>query len=124
MDVGAFAYVSGRATPDRLMGRGERRAAPARECLMSGLVVFQPLIGWDMVSACDPRFVVAGVHVPPIASADPSLYSGLHETRLASGYALFTLFTLHMLAVLVHVLVLRYGLLARMALWRTARKDE
>ncbi|MGW2134234.1 hypothetical protein [Streptomyces coelicoflavus] len=91
---------------------------------MYGLMVSQALVGWDMVSASDTPFVVAGVHVPPIAPADPWLYSGLHETYLVFGYALFILFTLHMLAVLDHVLVLRYGLRARMDLWRTSRKDE
>ncbi|WP_217167696.1 cytochrome b [Streptomyces sp. AC512_CC834] len=113
-----------RAPPHpRSMGRGERRAALASECLMYGLMVSQPLVGWAMVSASDTPFVVAGVHIPPIAPADPSLYSGLHETHLVLGYALFILFTLHMLAVLVHALVLRDGLLGRMALWRTSRKS-
>ncbi|MFJ3363644.1 cytochrome b [Streptomyces anthocyanicus] len=106
----------------RSMGTGERRAALASECLMYGLMVSQPLVGWAMVSASDTPFVVGGVHLPPIAPADPSLYSALHQAHLVLGYALFILFTLHMLAVLVHVLVLRDGLFGRMALWRTSRR--
>ncbi|WP_399896344.1 cytochrome b [Streptomyces sp. BBFR51] len=113
-----------RAPPHpRSMGTGERRAALASECLMYGLMVSQPLVGWAMVSASDTPFTVLGVRVPPIAPADPGVYSALHETHLVFGYALFILFTLHMLAVLVHVLVLRDGLLGRMALWRTSRKE-
>ncbi|NHI11973.1 cytochrome b561 [Streptomyces sp. KO7888] len=113
-----------RAPPHpRSMGTGERRAALASECLMYGLMVSQPLVGWAMVSASDTPFTVLGVRVPPIAPADPGVYSALHETHLVLGYALFILFTLHMLAVLVHVLVLRDGLLGRMALWRTSRQE-
>ncbi|MFF0516790.1 cytochrome b [Streptomyces sp. NPDC004250] len=113
-----------RAPPHpRSMGPGERRAALASEYLMYGLMVSQPLVGWAMVSASDTPFTVLGVRVPPIATANPGVYSALHETHLVLGYALFILFTLHMLAVLVHVFVLRDGLLSRMALWRTSRQE-
>ncbi|MGW4102709.1 cytochrome b [Streptomyces sp. NPDC004976] len=114
-----------RAPPHpRSMGPNERRAALASESLMYGLMVSQPLVGWAMVAASDTPFVIGGVRVPSIAPADPSLYSALHTTHLVFGYALFLLFTLHMLAVLLHTLVLRDGLLGRMALWRLRGRSE
>ncbi|MFF1278045.1 cytochrome b [Streptomyces marokkonensis] len=111
-----------RAPPlPRSMNRTERRAATASECLLYGLMVAQPLVGWAMVSASDTPFELGGVHLPAIVPPDPQLYSALRETHAVFGYALFLLFTMHMLAVLVHALMLRDGLLTRMALWRRSR---
>ncbi|MFF3291267.1 cytochrome b [Streptomyces sp. NPDC003023] len=106
------------------MSRVERWSATASESLMYGLMVAQPLIGWAMVSASDTPLVVGGVRLPAIAPADPALFAALREAHLVFGYALFLLFTLHMLAVLFHVLVLRDGLLGRMALWTLPRKSR
>lgn len=109
----------------RSMGSAERRAATASEVLLYGLMLAQPLVGWAMVSASDTPLVLGGlVHVPAIVPADPALYAVLRETHLVFGYALFLLFTMHMLAVLFHVLVRRDGLLTRMALWTMPRKGR
>lgn len=114
-----------RAPPHpRSMSRNEHRAAVASENLMYALMLAQPQVGWAMVSASDTPFVLGGVRVPAIAPKDPGLFATLHETHLVLGYALFLLFTLHMLAVLFHVLVLRDGLFSRMGLWTLPRKGR
>ncbi|NDZ81210.1 cytochrome b [Streptomyces sp. SID10853] len=107
------------------MSASERLAAKASEGLLYALMLAQPLIGWGMVSASGKPLALFGtVDVPAVVPTDPELYAVLHRTHLVFGYALFLLFTLHMLAILVHVLVKRDGLFSRMALWKGPRRKR
>lgn len=73
--------ITHRAPPHpRSMGPGERRAALASECLMYGLMVSQPLVGWAMVAASDTPFVIGGVRVPSIVPhGSVALFGPAHD---------------------------------------------
>ena len=109
------------------MTRLERRIATWSERLLYALLLAQPLVGWAVLSAADfPVTLFGGVHLPGIAPHNLSLYAGLRLTHSILALLLFVTFTAHMCAVLFHTLVLRDGMLDRMALWprRTARRQQ
>jgi cytochrome b561/uncharacterized protein (DUF302 family) len=96
----------------------ERRIATASEKLLYTLMFALPLVGWGMLSAGRYPIVMFGpVHLPPILPANPTLYAVLRETHTILAYLLFLAFLAHLTAVLFHTLVIRDGLLNRMALW-------
>lgn len=102
------------------MGPIERRIASASEYLLYALLLAQPLIGWAMLSAARFPIVLAGpLRLPGIAPHDIDLYAVLRQAHVVSAVLLFATFTAHVCAVLFHTLVLRDGLLDRMALWPT-----
>ena len=71
-----------------------------------------------MLSAGNYPIVMFGpVHLPPILPANPMLYAVLRKTHTILAYLLFLTFLAHLTAVLFHTLVIRDGLLNRMALW-------
>ena len=79
---------------------------------------------WAMLSAGSYPIVMFGqVHLPPILPASPFLYATLRETHTILAYMLFMAFLAHLGAILFHTLVLRDGLLNRMAPW-TIRQAE
>jgi cytochrome b561 len=98
----------------------ERRVASASERLLYTLMFALPLVGWGMLSAGHYPIVMFGpVHLPPILPANPLLYTVLRKTHTILAYLLFLTFLAHLTAVLFHTLVIRDGLLNRMALWPT-----
>ena len=98
----------------------ERRIASASERLLYALMFALPLVGWGMLSAGHYPIVMFGpVHLPPILPANPALYAFLRETHTILAYLLFLTFLAHLGAVLFHTLIIRDGLLNRMALWPT-----
>ena len=98
----------------------ERRVASASERLLYALMFALPLVGWGMLSAGHYPIVMFGpVHLPPILPANPTLYAVLRKTHTVLAYLLFLTFLAHLTAVLFHTLVIRDGLLNRMALWPT-----
>ncbi len=98
----------------------ERRVASASERLLYTLMFALPLVGWGMLSAGHYPIVMFGpVHLPPILPANPLLYTVLRKTHTILAYLLFLTFLAHLTAVLFHTLVIRNGLLNRMALWPT-----
>ncbi|GAS89219.1 cytochrome b [Mycolicibacterium brisbanense] len=99
------------------MSRIERRVATWSERLLYALLLLQPLVGWAMVSASGTPVVVGSWRLPAIAPHNLNLFAGLHIAHVALAALLFTTFTAHLCAVLFHTLVLRDGLLDRMALW-------
>jgi cytochrome b561 len=100
------------------MSNSERRIATASERLLYALMFALPLVGWGMLSAGHYPIVMFGpVHLPPILPANPTLYAVLRKTHTILAYLLFAAFLAHLAAVLLHTLVLRDGLLNRMALW-------
>ncbi|MEV0084790.1 cytochrome b/b6 domain-containing protein [Saccharopolyspora sp. NPDC050642] len=107
------------------MSRPERVVAIGSELLLYGLLLVQPLVGWGMTSAAGTPVVLFGsLRLPRILPADPTLYAALHQTHAVLAYLLFFAFLAHMSAVLFHSLVLRDGLLDRMAFWPAARRKE
>lgn len=109
------------------MSRAERRIATWSEYLLYGLLLVQPLIGWAMLSAARiPVTLLGPLRLPFIAPRNLDLFAVLRECHGALAFLLFAAFTAHMCAVLFHTLVLRDGLLDRMALWRArdARPDR
>ena len=55
--------------------------------------------------------------MPPILPVNPALYAFLRKTHTILAYLLFLTFLAHLGAVLFHTLIIRDGLLNRMALW-------
>ncbi len=96
----------------------ERMAATSSEWLMYALMFALPLIGWGMLSAAQYPIVLYGpIHLPPILPQNTAVYTVLRKTHAILAYVLFFTFTAHLGAVLFHTLVIRDGLLNRMALW-------
>jgi cytochrome b561 len=96
----------------------ERKIATASEKLLYGLMLALPLVGWGMLSAGHYPIVMFGpMHLPPILPANPALSAGLRKTHTVLAYLLFAAFLGHLSAVLFHTLIIRDGLLRRMALW-------
>ncbi|MCV7079261.1 cytochrome b [Mycobacterium szulgai] len=111
------------------MSPAERRIASWSEYLLYALLLVQPLIGWAMLSAARFPITVAGpLRLPGIAPYNLDVYGALRFCHSAFGYLLFATFTAHICAVVFHTLVLRDGLLDRMAIWPTeptpAKSDE
>lgn len=100
------------------MSAQERWVATASEGLLYALMFALPLVGWGMLSAGHSPIVMAGpLHLPPILPANPMLYALLRKTHTILAYLLFVTFLAHLSAVLFHTLIIRDGLLHRMALW-------
>jgi cytochrome b561 len=98
----------------------ERRIASWSEYLLYALLLVQPLIGWATVSASRfPVTLVGPIQLPGIAPRNLDVYAVLRECHSVFAFLLFATFTAHICAVLFHTLVLRDGLINRMALWPT-----
>jgi cytochrome b561 len=105
------------------MGPVERRVASWSEYLLYFLLLVQPLIGWAMLSAARFPITLAGpLRLPGIAPHDLDLYGVLRQAHNVFAFLLFLTFTAHVCAVLFHTLVLRDGLLDRMAVWPSKRQ--
>jgi cytochrome b561 len=101
------------------MSRMERLAATASEYTMYGLMFALPLVGWGMLSAARYQIVLyESLHLPPILPHDLTLYALLRKAHTILAYSLILLFLAHLGAVLYHALIVRDGLLKRMAPWR------
>ena len=102
----------------------ERRMATASELGMYGLMFALPLVGWGMLSAARYPIVLYGsLHLPFILPHDPWTYFVLRKTHTVLAYLFFLAFLAHFGAILFHTLIVRDGILKRMAPWilRTAR---
>ena len=98
----------------------ERRITSASERLLYTLMFALPLVGWGMLSAGHYPIVMFGpVHLPPILPPNPALYAFLRKTHTILAYLLFLTFLAHLGTVLFHTLIIRDGLLNRMAIWPT-----
>ena len=94
----------------------ERRMATASELAMYGLMLVLPLVGWGMLSAARyPIFLYGSLHLPFILPHSPMLYAGLRKAHTTLAYLFFLTFMAHVGAILFHTLIVRDGLLKRMA---------
>src|SRR6059058_2209055 len=100
------------------MSRLERRAATASELTMYGLMFVLQLVGWGMLSAARYPIVLFGsVHLPFLLPQDVMLYSVLRTAHTMLAYLFFLTFVAHFGAILFHTLIVRDGILKRMAPW-------
>jgi cytochrome b561 len=100
------------------MSQTERRVATASEYTMYGLMFVLPLVGWGMLSAARYPIVLFGsLHLPFILPHDAMLYAVLREAHTILAYFFFLTFIAHFGAILFHTLIVRDGLLKRMAPW-------
>jgi cytochrome b561 len=107
------------------MPRAERVLATVSEFTMYALMFLLPLVGWGMLSAAHYPIVMFGAwHLPAILPHDLMLYAVLRATHTVLAYVFFLLFVGHFGAILFHTLIVRDGLLDRMALWRVRGPKE
>jgi cytochrome b561 len=100
------------------MSRAERLAATASEFTMYGLMFVLPLVGWGMLSAARYPIVLYGsLHLPNILPHNAMLYAVLRKTHTIFAYLFMLTFIAHFGAILFHTLIVRDGMLRRMAPW-------
>ena len=100
------------------VSRLERLAALASEYTMYALMFVLPLVGWGMLSAARYPIVLYGsLHLPSFLPHDAMLYAVLRKAHTVLAYLFFLTFLAHFGAVLYHTLIVRDGLLKRMAPW-------
>ena len=101
------------------MSSQERFVASASERLFYALLFVLPLVGWGMLSAARYPIVLFGtLHLFPILPHSLVLYTVLRKTHTVLAYLLFLMFIAHLGAILFHTLIVRDGLLNRMAPWK------
>jgi cytochrome b561 len=106
------------------MSRAERLAASASELTMYGLMFILPLVGWGMLSAARYPIVLFGsVHLPVILPHNAMLYAVLRKAHTILAYLFFLTFLAHFGAILFHTLIVRDGILKRMAPWNIAPRE-
>jgi len=102
------------------MSPAERRAATGSELAMYGLMLALPLVGWGMLSAARYPIVLFGsLHLPFILPHSATLYAVLRKAHTILAYLFFLMFMGHFGAILFHTLIVRDGILKRMAPWNT-----
>ena len=98
------------------MSGAERLVATGSEFTMYGLMFVLPLVGWAMLSAAHYPIVLFGsVHLPFILPQDAMLHSVLRRVHTILAYLFFLTFVAHFGAILFHTLIVRDGILKRMA---------
>jgi cytochrome b561 len=106
------------------MSHVERLAATSSELAMYGLMFILPLVGWGMLSAARYPVVLYGsLHLPFILPQDAMLYAVLRRAHTILAYLFFLMFITHFGAILFHTLVVRDGMLKRMAPWNIGPRD-
>src|SRR5438874_3050641 len=106
------------------MSRAESLVATASEFTMYGLMFVLPLVGWGMLSAARYPIVLFGsVHLPFILPHDAMLYAVLRKAHPILAYLFFLMFLAHFGAILFHTLIVRDGILKRMAPWNVRPRE-
>jgi cytochrome b561 len=106
------------------MSRMECLAATASEYTLYGLMFVQPLVGWAMLSAARYPIVLYGsLQLPYILPHNAMLHAVLRETHTILAYLFFLTFLAHFGAILFHTLIVRDGILMRMAPWNIRRRE-
>src|SRR6266852_5091037 len=106
------------------MSRAERLAATASELTMYGLMFVLPLVGWGMLSAARYPIVLFGsLQLPFILPHNVMLYAVLRKAHTVLAYLFFLTFIAHFGAILFHTLIVRDGILKRMAPWNIRQRE-
>jgi cytochrome b561 len=100
------------------MPRVERLAATASEFTMYGLMFALPLVGWGMLSAARYPIMIGPIQLPNILPHDVMLYAVLRRAHTILAYIFILTFMAHFGAILFHTLIVRDGILSRMAPWK------
>lgn len=97
-----------------------RLAAHASHWLLYGCMLAMPLIGWAMLSAGGfPLPGFGGLHLPPLLAPDVARYAQLRGLHTLLGELFFVLVLAHIMAGLLHALLLRDGVFGAIALkWK------
>lgn len=90
-----------------------RLAAGGTHVAMYALMLALPLIGWSLSNAYGKTVYLFGITLPNLVAADEDLADTLGTWHLNAAWALLALVAVHIVAALVHHLVLRDGLLHR-----------
>ena len=107
------------------MSRAEGLAATASELTMYGLMFALPLVGWGMLSAARYPIVVYGsLQLPFILPHNVMLYAALRKAHTFLAYLFFLMFIAHFGAILFHTLIVRDGMIMRMAPWNIRRVEK
>ncbi|KAF1013395.1 MAG: Cytochrome b561 [Stenotrophomonas maltophilia] len=89
--------------------------AHASHLLLYALILAMPLLGWALLSAGGyPVTLGAGLHLPPIAPHDATLYAWLRSAHGWLAYLLFGVVLAHLGAALFHHWVRRDSVLRSM----------
>jgi len=84
-----------------------------------------PLVGWGMLSAARYPIVLYGsLHLPYILPHDVGLYAVLRKVHTVLAYLFFLMFIAHFGAILFHTLIVRDGILKRMAPWNIRPQED
>src|SRR5260370_31701178 len=106
------------------MSRSERLAAIASEYTMYALMFVLPLVGWGMLSAANYPIVLFGsLRLPYILPHNVMLYAVLRQAHTVLAYLFFLMFIAHFGAILFHSLIVRDGILKRMAPWNIRPRE-
>jgi cytochrome b561 len=106
------------------MSQMERLAAKASEYTLYGLMLVQPLVGWGMLSAARYPIVLYGsLQLPFILPHNVMLYAALRKAHTILAYLFVLTFLAHFGAILFHTLIVRDGILMRMAPWQIRRQE-
>jgi cytochrome b561 len=106
------------------MSRLERVAASVSEYTMYGLMFVLPLVGWGMLSAARyPILLYGSLHLPFILPHDAMLYAVLRKAHTILAYLFFLMFLAHFGAIMFHTLIVRDGMLKRMAPWNIRPRE-
>jgi cytochrome b561 len=100
------------------MSRAERLAATVSELTMYSLMFVLPLVGWGMLSAARYPIVLYGsLQLPFILPHDAMLYAVLRKAHTVLAYLFLLTVLAHFGAIMFHTLIVRDGILKRMAPW-------
>ena len=104
------------------VGRMERVAAMTSEYVMYGLMFILPLVGWGMLSAARYLVVLFGSGTVAIYPAPGCLCftRPCGRAYTVPAYLFFLTFLAHFSAILFHTLIVRDGMLLRMAPWNVS----
>src|SRR5207245_10049819 len=101
-----------------------RLAATDAALTMYGLMFVLPLVGCGMLSAAHYPIVLYGsLHLPPILPHNAMLYAVLRKAHTILAYLFFLTFIAHFGAILFHTLIVRDGMLRRMAPWNLCPQE-
>lgn len=94
----------------------DRLAGESSQYILYAFMLAMPLLGWGMLSAAShPVILSGGIHLPPIAPVNASLFSFLRRAHDCMAFAFFALILMHVAALLFHKLVRKDGIFETMA---------
>lgn len=100
------------------MGKAQQWAARLSEYGLYALLLIQPVSGLAQSFTRGKPFAVLGLEVPAVMARSNDLTSLFHEIHENMAWALLGLIALHVLAAILHRIVLKDGVLQSMLPWK------